>query len=251
MKKIAIIHGKLENSLQKKAVEILSQIILDYTIDYPVCFEYINGADYSDFRCIYIGTAKSNPYINEKSNGDVIKAEGYKLCVKNNEAIIEGADDAGVLYGCLDFYNKYVVEFEYTDDDNTFLKNPFEGDTLDDFEYASSPAVKNRGIWTWGHVIYDYRGFLDNMMKLKMNTVIIWNDFVPVNAGELIDYAHSLNIKVIFGFAWLWDVDCAKNDLRHLDGFSEEIFEKQGSASTKMDTFSIFASESIFCALSK
>jgi len=226
MQKIAIIHGKLENSLQKKAVEILSQIILDYTIEYPVCFEYVNGKDYSIYKCIYIGTKESNPFIRANGTASAIKTEGYSLSVKNNEVIIEGGDDAGVLYGALDFYNKYIVEYEYTDDDNCFIMNPFEQNVLPEYEYSSSPAIKERGIWTWGHVIYDYKGLLDNMMKLKMNTVIIWNDHVPVNAKDLIDYAHSLNIKVIFGFAWLWDVDCAKNDLRNLDGFSDEIFAK-------------------------
>lgn len=226
MKKVAIIHGRLENSVQKKAIEALSQIILDYTVEYPVCFEYSKCADYSKFRCIYIGTKESNAYIKEKGKGNLIKPEGYEITVKNNTAIIEGGDDAGVFYGCMDFYNKYIVSLEYTDDDNTFWLNPFENDGMTDFEYSSAPSIKDRGIWTWGHVIYDYRGFFDNMAKLKMNTVIIWNDFVPVNAKEMIEYAHSVNVKVIFGFSWLWDVDCAKADLKNLDKFSVEIFEK-------------------------
>ena len=46
------------------------------------------------------------------------------------------------------------------------------------------------------------------MVKLKLNTIIIWNDFVPVNAREMIDYAHSCNVKVIWGFSWLWDTNC-------------------------------------------
>lgn len=226
MKKVAIIHGKLDNALQKKAVEVLSKIVLDYTIDYPICFEYESEKDYSDFNCIYLGTKENNPYIAQNSKAGNIPWEGYDLRVENGVAVIEGGDDAGVVYGCIDFYNKYIVNFEYTDDDNCFIINPFAGEKLPDYKHSSSPAIKERGIWTWGHVIYDYKGFFDNMLQLKMNTVIIWNDHVPVNAKELIEYAHSLNIKVIFGFSWLWDVDCAKNDLTHLDGFSEEIFQK-------------------------
>lgn len=226
MKKVAVIHGELENALQKKCIEVLSQTILDYTIEYPVCFKFDETADYSKYNCIYIGTKKNNPYIEKISKEEIIGKEGYSITVKDGVVIIEGGDDAGVLYGCVDFYNKYIVSLEYTDDDANFWLNPFEKETLPDFEYTSSPAVVNRGIWTWGHVIYDYKHFFDNMVKLKMNTVIIWNDFVPVNGKEMIDYAHSVNIKVIFGFSWLWDVDCAKNDLNNLEGFSEEIFEK-------------------------
>jgi hypothetical protein len=75
-------------------------------------------------------------------------------------------------------------------------------------------------------VIYDYRGYLDHMMKLKMNRVIIWNDFVPTNALDIIAYAHARNIKVIWGFAWLWDTDCNLVDIRNLDDYAERIFQK-------------------------
>jgi hypothetical protein len=64
------------------------------------------------------------------------------------------------------------------------------------------------------------------MMRLKMNAVIIWNDFLPINADEIIDYAHERNIKVYWGFAWLWDTKCNKFDLQRLQGQSEIIFEK-------------------------
>ena len=67
------------------------------------------------------------------------------------------------------------------------------------------------GIWTWGHVIYDYKGFFNNMKKLGMNSVIIWNDIVPINATEVLNFAHSLGIKVILGFAWDWVDGCTDN----------------------------------------
>lgn len=64
------------------------------------------------------------------------------------------------------------------------------------------------GIWTWGHVIYDYKGFFNNMKKLDMDSVIIWNDIVPINAKEVLSFAHSLGIKVIWGFSWGWNDGC-------------------------------------------
>ena len=68
--------------------------------------------------------------------------------------------------------------------------------------------MKETGIWTWGHVIYDYRGFFRNMKSLGMNKITIWNDFAPLNAREIIDEAHRNGIKVVWGFAWGWDTDC-------------------------------------------
>ncbi len=233
MKKFAIIYGKLENDIQKRAVEELSSILLDYTLEYPVCFEYDESTNMTDYKCIYIGTKQSNPYIRDTSRKRLSKAEEYFIKVEDNVVTVEGYDDAGVLYGVLDFYNKYIIKYEHPDTDEYWV-NFLERDKIPNFEYASAPSVKERGLWTWGHVIYDYRGYLDNMMKLKMNRVIIWNDFVPINAEEIVKYAHSRNIKVIWGFAWLWDTNCNKFDIKNLDGYSEEIFAKYETEYSKL-----------------
>lgn len=70
--------------------------------------------------------------------------------------------------------------------------------------------ISETGIWTWGHVIYDYRGFLKNMRSLGMDKITIWNDYAPINAREIIEEAHKNGIRVIWGFAWGWDTDCRK-----------------------------------------
>ena len=101
---------------------------------------------------------------------------------------------------------------------------PIEKWRFADYRYSSYPSVKERGIWTWGHVIYDWRGFIDNMVKLKMNTLTVWNDYPPVNAREMVDYAHSCGIKVIWGFPWLWDTNCKKIPFDRLCEYSEGIF---------------------------
>ena len=233
MKKIAIIHGQLQNGVQKRAVEELSSVLLEYTLEYPICLEYDEGRELSDHICIYIGTKQSNPYICRTSQNTLSSEEEYFIRVRDNVVTIEGYDDAGVLYGALDFYNKYIVKYEHPDTD-AYWVNFLAKDELPDFEYGSAPSVKERGLWTWGHVIYDYRGYLDNMMKLKMNRVIIWNDFLPTNAKEIVEYAHSRNIKVIWGYAWLWDTNCNRFDLKNLEGYSEEIFAKYEAEYTKV-----------------
>lgn len=226
MKKFAIIYGQLENDIQKRAVEELSSTLLDYTFEYPVCCRYDENENLSDYKRIYIGTKQSNAYIRNTSKRILSKEEEYFIKVENSNIVIEGFDDAGVLYGVLDFYNKYIVKYEHPENDNDdYWKNFLERDELPDFEYASAPSIKERGLWTWGHVIYDYRGYFDNMMKLKMNRVIIWNDFAPVNADDIVRYAHSCNIKIIWGFSWLWDTCCNKFDLKNLDAFSKDILE--------------------------
>ncbi len=225
MKKLAIIHGELKTELQKRALEVLSSVLLEYTLEYPICIKCNTGADISAYSPIYIGTKESNSYIRDHSTHILTRSEEYVISVKGGVAVIEGYDDSGALYGALDFYNKYVLKYEYPDSDD-YCVNFLADGKLPDFEYRSAPSVRERGLWTWGHVIYDYRGYLGNMMKLKMNRVVIWNDHVPTNAEDIVNYAHSVGIKVIWGFSWLWDTNCARFDLENLDGFSEEIFNK-------------------------
>lgn len=90
-----------------------------------------------------------------------------------------------------------------------------------------SNVIKQFGLWSWGHVIYDYRGYLNNMKKLGMNSVIIWNDLVPLNAHDVLEYAHKLGIKVIWGFAWGWVDNCSQNiksiDAETLHKLTDEV----------------------------
>ena len=227
MKKIAILHSKTLNEIQKRAIEELTATLLEYTVEYPVLIEYGDSFDTSDYLRIHIGTKENNPYIKNNSTISLSKKEEYYIKVSPSDVIIEGYDDAGTLYGAIDFYNEYITRVEHPDDDRYWI-NPFEREALPEFEHTSSPAVSERGLWTWGHVIYDYRGYLDNMMKLKMNSVIIWNDFAPANAKDIVEYAHARNIKVIWGFAWLWDTSFNKVNLGAIDlnAESNRIFEK-------------------------
>ena len=59
MKKFAIIYGHLENEIQKRAVEELSSMLLDYTFEYPTCFQYDENANTCDYKRIYIGTKQN------------------------------------------------------------------------------------------------------------------------------------------------------------------------------------------------
>ena len=121
MKKFAIIYGKLENCIQKRAVEELSRMLLDYTFEYPICVEYDGGEDMSEYNPIYLGTKKNNSYIRDTSKRILSKNEEYFIRVENNITVIEGFDDAGALYGVLDFYHKYVVKFQHPDTDQYWV----------------------------------------------------------------------------------------------------------------------------------
>ena len=239
MKPVAVIFGNRISEIQKRAVEELSKTLLDYTFEYPVCREYEEDVDMSGYIRIYLGTKENHRYIRDHSQKELTVPEEYCIKVEKDHAIIEGYDDAGVLYGAIDFYNKYILKYERPDTGASWL-NALGKDELPCFEYSSSPSVAERGLWTWGHVIYDYRGYIDHMMKLKMNSLIIWNDFAPVNARDIVNYAHARSIKVIWGFSWLWDTRCDRTDLRNLDGYAETILAKYESEYADLEVDGIY-----------
>ncbi len=221
MKQSVIVFGRYEG-VEASAVEQLSRTILDWTGDYPVCIPWEEYVKKPESRYFFVGTKASNGYLRQYSQVVLTKPEEYSIHVQNDTVYIEGYDEAGVLYGCVDFYNRYVTEKTVPNEGGGYWHHVFQED-MPDYDLQSAPGVSNRGLWTWGHVIYDYQGYFDHMVRLKMNTVIIWNDFPPLNAEQMVAYAHERNIKVIWGFSWLWDTDCLKAGLDRLMEESDNI----------------------------
>ena len=193
MKKTYIVYNGNLNDF-KKAIECVTKILVSCTGAYPACISLAEYTPKADSRCVFLD-------ITPKA---LKRKEEYLIKIQNDDIYISGFDKAGLLYGCVDLYNKYIVPNNLTHRHSYYYKNIFE-DTLPNAHICFAPSVSNRGIWTWGHVIYDYRSFIDNMLLCKMNTLIVWDDFVPVNAREMVEYAHQNCIKVIWGFSWLWD----------------------------------------------
>ena len=180
---------------------------------------------------VLVGTAKDNRLIAELEDKRLLtvpkKRESYATaCLKSpwnadrRLLVIAGRDTSGTLYGaeslCAGSLSRHWPS------PNTPLVVPDiparARDTFDampEFANHESPAIEARGIWTWGYVIYDYKRFFDNMARLRMNMLIVWNDCPPLNAPAIVSYAHDRGIRVIMGFHWGWgrnDLDIANPD---------------------------------------
>lgn len=164
-----------------------------------------------DHHVILLGTVPNNPriaeWVEKKRIAIPAQKEGYAIACQPSPwgrdkklVVIAGQDAAGVLYGVQDF-NARIVGPRLMDSPAR-IREGF--DHLPEFSFAEHPLIEDRGIWTWGYVIYDYRRFFDNMARLRMNMVTIWNDCPPLNCPEVIDYAHRRGIRVILGFSWGW-----------------------------------------------
>ena len=172
---------------------------------------------------VLLGTAKTNPIIADLVDRKVIPAptgaQGFTLWIGNSPwnaehrlIVIAGADAAGVYYGAQELLASLS-------DNSVPLDKPVGRRAslvkMADRVSVETPAVKERGIWTWGYVIYDYRRFLDNMARLKFNMLTIWNSEAPLNLPEICDYAHQRGIKIIAGFNWGWGY---KRDISTAEG---------------------------------
>ena len=159
---------------------------------------------------VIIGTPENNPRLAGYVARSEIPANGY--CVRafegeNGKVIaIAGDTPEAVLYGAVDFVEdglpalaarlgNGIVMPDYTFDGRAFRTR---------YESRRAPRTRIRSVFTWGHVISDYQEYFRNLARLKLNEVILWNDYEPLNAREIVACAHSWGIKVIWGFAWGW-----------------------------------------------
>lgn len=215
------------NGLYKKAVDTLSGVVSGYLQGVlPIkLLDEIDDTVFNGFNIILLGSSQNKYLKRICQHKDCIlpkKDEEYSIYVgendinEENEIIaIVGFDERGVLYGCMDFCNRYCgkelisVEDHNEMFDEKFFDNLFKK-PLREWKVNEAPSIPTRALWTWGHVIYDYKSFFENMAKLRLNEVVIWNDYVPINAKEVVEYAHSLGIKLIWGFSWGWGTNCAE-----------------------------------------
>lgn len=233
-----IIYGRYDG-IEKTATDRLYGFVQHF-VPYILTAQPAVKAD--DFHHqIVLGTMESNPLLRELADLDFFRPqtrpEGY--CIHTGRhprhpdqqiTILQGADPAGVLYAVADcqrwaiqdkeVYHGYHYDKKY---------RPFLDDALP-FHRSSYPKIEHRGFWSWGHVIYDYRGYIDHMSDCKLNTLILWNDFAPLNAQEIIDYAHAHAVKVIWGFSWCWGQPVDPLDPQELEKwthFALETYEQQ------------------------
>jgi hypothetical protein len=226
-KRWAIVYGDY-SGVEKTAINELQRAVqglLPYVVIAQRQEDYFNliQAHY-----LLAGTPRNNRFIAELIEQKAICAptgpQGYTLAgiaspwePGGRLLVVAGHDPEGVLYGAQDLISGVMA------------KSPALEKILD-FHVSDHPRIERRGIWSWGYVIYDYRRFLDNMSRLKMNTLVVWNDCPPVNARELVDYAHCRGIRVYWGFHWGWgtDLDLGKSgDIAKIRDTVLRIFAEQ------------------------
>lgn len=167
--------------------------------------------------------------------GDVPKG-GYFVRARaedgTNIVVIAGDRPVDALYGAVDFIEDGLPSLAARLCDGvSYRSQVFDGDLFDGERrhhgvYASRrvPESAVRSLFTWGHVIDDYRQYFREVARFKLNRVILWNEHPPVNAADVVAYAHSWGIEVFWGFSWGWSTDCITAERVELKSLVESVY---------------------------
>lgn len=222
------------DGMRKFALDELLGALQEYVRYTPVCLAGYEAVD-EPISSIIVGTADFAPLSSLAASGFYVPEsapQGYSIRVAAHPtqesqmlAVIQGADEAGVLYGVMDFLHWYVQNAARYDGYIYNGRKKLFIDEMPEFEKKSAPITPNRGLWTWGHVIGDYRGYIDNMARWKMNTLIIWNDHAPLNAADVVAYAHARGVRIVWGYSWCWGEKVDPNSAEELAYWKKRVVE--------------------------
>lgn len=184
---------------------------------------------------IVAGTRESNPLLASFPQTAQLPEEGYLVQVTQSPfdparqaAVIAGSTPGQVIYAVSHFLSQYLPNARQNSEHHPYFLPLFSG-KMPEYTARKQPAFAERGIWTWGHCIYNFRRFARNMARLGLNAVTIWNDYPPINLREVTDCFHSWGIRVYFGYSWGWEekVDISsREDMERWRALTLETYEK-------------------------
>lgn len=196
---------------EKRAVEMLYEALAESVPYIPVarCAEKADPKE--DVNRILVGTLEDNIFLRSYVEQEDVQEGGFlvRVCkdlVRPERQVVAlvGSTPTQTLYAVSHFLDDYLALAQRNKDHIPYFKQLFQGE-MPLYEYCAVPAFEERGIWTWGHCIYDHRRFAQNMARMGLNAITIWNDFAPLNLKEVIDCFHSYGILVNLGYSWGWD----------------------------------------------
>lgn len=209
-----IIYARYDG-VAKRAVQLLSREAGGLIIREPEVYSLYTlpvereGCEVSK-NAFFIGLYAESPTIRSYVKADEVPEDGFLVRVIENPAdpdgrlvILTAHMDCELYYAVVSFLDDYVPVFAPAHSPNRMPDLIFN-EPLRPCSYTERPAFTTRSVFTWGHSFNSYRAYIENMARMKLNELIIWNDYLPLNIDDIIDYAHSFGIRVILGYSWGW-----------------------------------------------
>jgi len=156
---------------------------------------------------------------------------------------ITAADSANLYYAVSDFANIYIPYARAAGRHMSpyYFCNVFGADPLKPYHVHTEPRIAHRGLWLWGYTIYDYRRFIENMAGQKLNTLVIWNDHLPVNIADVTAYGRKYGVRTYLGFAWGWDTTQPESiSDKYLTELSDSIVSEYETKYASLDCDGIY-----------
>lgn len=206
--------------MEKRAIELLSKEAGKYLVRNDGVYTiYVLSCEKEgkpiEKNAIVIGLYEQSETVRKYVGQGEIKENGFLVKVIKNPAdescrivILTAHEETELFYAAVSFLDDYIPANAPLFGSVPMPQKIFDSQ-LREYFYSESSKNKTRSVFTWGHPINDYRAYIENMARLKLNQLIVWNDYVPLNVRDVIEYAHSYGIEVIFGYAWGWIDGCA------------------------------------------
>lgn len=200
---------------QKKAVEFLSRevgkfLIREegvYTIWVLPCEK--EGAKIEK-NAIVVACYQDSPTIQKFIKQEELTDKDYLVKVVDNPdnpdgriALVTAKDELNLFYGAIAFADNYPVDCAPTHGGLRIPQWRFDY-VMPEYTLAEKAKVVTRGVWSWAQPINDYRQYIRQMARMKFNQIVLWNEYMPLNAKEVVDYAHEFGIKILWGYSWGW-----------------------------------------------
>jgi hypothetical protein len=128
--------------------------------------------------------------------------EGFTITTKNNETKIEGSDETGLLYGCLEFVSQlkrlknYPKNLNITDAPEMVLRGacigvqkPYYLPGRNVYEYPYTPET-----FPWFYDKKLWIQYLDSMVTNRMNSLYLWNGHPFASLVKLKDYPYAVEV---------------------------------------------------------
>ena len=225
-----VVYGNLEGC-EARAVELLTAELGDILLREPgryathvlPCRVAAEAASMTG-NLFLVGTPASNAMLKRYLPANGVPEGGY--CVRyvadetRDVIVMAGATPAAVIWAVSDFCLDGIVALRPNKGNGIYFSRDVfaDPDTFRsarriyehqnekiEYDVRRAPQTDVRSVFTWAHPIDDYREYFRNMARLKLNRVYLWNDYPPLNAKEVVEWAHSWGIEVFWGFPWGWD----------------------------------------------
>jgi len=128
--------------------------------------------------------------------------EGFTISTQNNQTRIEGSDETGLLYGCLEFVSQikklknYPNNLNITDAPEMVLRGacigvqkPYYLPGRNVYEYPYTPET-----FPWFYDKKLWIQYLDSMLANRMNSLYLWNGHPFASLVKLKDYPYAVEV---------------------------------------------------------